>query len=189
MPGCHSHRRCSFSTVTPPLWPGPRIQAPVALFMATMGAATTTSTIPVKCTICRSSKRIAHRVGHTKKKGLVGGVVWAAWCWTWSKSQAMTKSLAALVSRCPPRPTHNVLDGTQIVKRFIILMHNHEAEAGPQFLFVPSISLGSLDPGVGRVVALRFFSMPLMFTEGPAFQSPRPAVCPIPASWNFLRLN
>ena len=41
---------------TPPMWAGPKIQGPAALCMATMGAATTTSTTPTSCTVCRSSK-------------------------------------------------------------------------------------------------------------------------------------
>ena len=37
----------------PPLWAGPKIQGPAAQCMATMGAATTTSTTPTSYTICR----------------------------------------------------------------------------------------------------------------------------------------
>ena len=45
-----------FSMRTPPWWAGPGIEGPAAPFMVTMLAATPTSTTPISCTICRSSK-------------------------------------------------------------------------------------------------------------------------------------
>ena len=51
-----SEKAAIFNENPPPLWAGPKIQGPAALCMATMGAATTTSTTPRSSTMCRSSK-------------------------------------------------------------------------------------------------------------------------------------
>ena len=62
-------------------------------------------------------------------------------------------------------PPYTVPQGTLIVNCLIMLTHNHEAEDGSHFLFVPSSSSGSLDPWVERAVPFKrgtafFFLMP-----------------------------
>ena len=77
-------------------------------------------------------------------------------------------------------PTYTIPQGTLIVNCLIMLTHNHEAEDGSHFLFVPSSSSGFPDLWVERAVPFKrgsaFFFMPLMPTGGRAFQRPGPVV-------------
>ena len=77
-------------------------------------------------------------------------------------------------------PPSTMPEGTLIVYCLIMLTHNHEAEDGSHFLFVPSSSSGFPDPWVERAVPFNrgtaFFLMPLIFTGGRAFQRPCPLV-------------
>ena len=52
-------------------------------------------------------------------------------------------------------PPYTIPEGTLIVNCLIMLTHNHEAEDGSHFLFVPSISSGFPDPWVERAVPFK----------------------------------
>ena len=52
-------------------------------------------------------------------------------------------------------PPYTMPEGTLIVTCLIMLTHNHEAEDGSHFLFVPSSSSGFPDPWVGRAVPFK----------------------------------
>ena len=153
-----SQRRQPFSMRTPQFWAGPKIQVPAAQSTATMGAATTTTTTPTSSKICRSSKgsqsvclRLRRRVG--------GGVGWSCTILDMAKISCYdhTPDPQHLHGDAPP---YTVPEGTLIVNCLIMLTHNHEAEDGPHFLFVPSSSSGCRDPWVARAVP---------FNGGPAF--------------------
>ena len=60
---CHGYLRCI-------PWHIPRISA--ALFMATMGAATTATITPISCTMCHSSQRLQMVPSNTAKTGVWG---------------------------------------------------------------------------------------------------------------------
>ena len=62
-------------------------------------------------------------------------------------------------------PPYTVPDGTVIVNCVIMLMHNHAAEDGSHFLFVPSSSARFPNPWVERAVPFKmgttiFFKCP-----------------------------
>ena len=77
-------------------------------------------------------------------------------------------------------PPYIVPEGTLIVNCLIMLTHNHEAEDGSHFLFVPSSSSGFLDPRVERVEPFKrgtaFFFNALDVHRGRELQRPRPLV-------------
>ena len=52
-------------------------------------------------------------------------------------------------------PPYTIREGTLIVNCLIMLTHNHEAEDGSHFLFVPSSSSGFLHPWVERAVPFK----------------------------------
>ena len=64
----------------------------------------------------------------------------------------MTKPRSTSIA---PPPPYTVPEGTFIVNCLIMLTHNHEAEDGSHFLFVPSSSPGFPDPWVERAVPFK----------------------------------
>ena len=133
-------------------------------------------------------KRIADGVLETAKKSVVGRVGWNCTILNMAEICAMTTPHSISIAMPPP---YTVPDGTLIVNGLIMLTHNHEAEDGSHFLFVPSSSPGFAEPWVQGAVPFKrgtaFFLLPFMFTGGRAFQRPRPPVFPILASWHFLQ--
>ena len=85
-------------------------------------------------------KRIADRVLETAKKSVVGGLGGALPFLTWQKFRAMTTPQQLQRDA----PSYTLPDGTLIVHCLIMLTHNHEAEDGSHFLFLPLAVRGSL---------------------------------------------
>ena len=81
--GCLSQRRHPFSMRTPACRASHKIHRPVAHCMATMGAATTTSTTPTSFTICRSSKGSQSMCLRLRRRVWWGGLGAAAPFFTW----------------------------------------------------------------------------------------------------------
>ena len=107
-------------------------------------------------------KRVTERVLETAKKSVVGGVAWSCTILHMAEISSYDHTPQHLHRDAPP---YIVPDGTVIVKCLIMLTHNHEAEDGSHFVFVPSITSGFLDPGVERVVPFKrgtafFFKCP-----------------------------
>ena len=97
-------------------------------------------------------KRVADRVLEIAKKTVVGGVAGgAAPSFTWPKFPAMTTSPTSIAMP----PPYTIPEGTLIVNCLIMLTHNHEAEDGSHFLFVPSCSSGFPDPWMERAVPFK----------------------------------
>ena len=97
-------------------------------------------------------KRIADRVLDTAKKGVVGGLGWSRTILDMAEISSFDHTPQHLHRDAPP---YNVPDGTLIVYCLIMLTHNHEAEDGSHFLFVPSSSSGFPDPWVERAVPFK----------------------------------
>ena len=64
----------------------------------------------------------------------------------------MTTPPSTSIATPLPTPVH---EGTLIVNCLIMLTHNHEAQDGSHFFFVPSSSLGFPDPWVERAVPFK----------------------------------
>ena len=135
-----------------PLWASPKIHGPAALCMATMGATTTTNTTPTSCTIFRSSKESQTVCLRLRRRVWWGGWGGGAPSLTLQKFRAMTTPHSTSIAMPPP---YTGPEGTLIVNCLIMLTHNHEAEDGSHFLFVPSSSLGYPDPWVERAVPFK----------------------------------
>ena len=111
-------------------------------------------------------KRVADRVLETLKKSVVGGVGSSCTILDIAEILSYDHTPQHLHRNAPP---YTVPDGTLIFNRLIMLTHNHNAEEGSHFLFVPSSSSWSPDPWVGAGCAVQevhclFFLMPFMFT-------------------------
>ena len=89
-------------------------------------------------------KRVAERVLETAKKSVLAGVGWS--CTILDMAQISTYDHTPQHLHRDAPPPYTVPDGTLIVNCLIMLTHNHEAEDGTHFLFVPSNSSGFPDP-------------------------------------------
>ena len=119
--------------------------------MATMGAATTTITSPTSCTICRSSKG-SQIVCLRLRRRVWGGVGWRCTILGTSQISSYDHTPQHLHHDAPP---YTVSEGTLVVNCLIMLTHNHEAEDGSHFLFVPSSISWFSDPWVERAVPFK----------------------------------
>ena len=135
-------------------------------------------------------KRIAHRVHETAS--VVQGVGWSCTGLDMAEISCHDHTPQHLHRDAHP---YTVPDGRLIVNCLIMLTHNHAAQDGSHFLFVPSSSWGIPDPWLDRAVPFKsgtaFFCNALDVHRGLswAFQRPQPPVCPILASWHFLQLS
>ena len=120
--------------------------------MAIMGAATTTSTTPTSCTICRLSKGSKIVCLRLLRRVWWGGVWWSCTILDMADISSYDHTPQNLHRDAPP---YTVPDGTLIVNRIIIVTHNHEAEDGSHFLFVPYSTSGFPDPWVERAVPFK----------------------------------
>ena len=97
-------------------------------------------------------KRVADGVLDTAKKSVVGGVGWSCTILDMAKISSYDHTPQHLHRDAPP---YTVPEGTFIVNCLVMLTHNHEAEDGSHFLFVPSRSSGFPDPWVDRAVPFK----------------------------------
>ena len=150
--GCLSERSQPFSMRTPALWAGPKIKGPAAQCTATMGAATTTSTTPTSSTICRSSKGSQIVCFGVRRRVSWGGGGWSCTFLAMAEISCYDHTPQHLHSDAP---LYTVPEGTLIVYCLIVLTHNHEAEDGSHFLFVPFNGLGFPDFWVERAAPFK----------------------------------
>ena len=140
---------------------------------------------PHKLHDLRVLKRVAQRVLETAKKSVVRQVGWSCTILDMAEISCYDHTQQCLHRDAPP---YIVPEGTWIVNCLIM-----RQRMGRIFFSCPPIVRGSLTLGWRGLChsrgALPFFLMPLMFTGGWAFQRPRPLLCPILASWHFLRLS
>ena len=97
-------------------------------------------------------KRVAECVLETAKKSVVGGVGWSCPILDIAEVSSYDHTPQHLHRDAP---SYNVPEGPLMVNCLIMLSHNHEAEDGLHFLFVPSSSSGFHDPWVERVVPFK----------------------------------
>ena len=97
-------------------------------------------------------KRIANCVLESAKKSVVGGVGWSCTILDMAEILSYDHTPQHLHRDAPP---YTVPDGTLIVNCLIMLTHNHEAEDGSHFVFVPSSSSGFPDPWMERAVPFK----------------------------------
>ena len=88
----------------------------------------------------------------TAKKSVVGGVGWSCTILDMAEILSYDHTPQHLHRDAPP---YTSTEGTLIVNCLIMLTHNHEAEDGSHFLYVPSSSSGFHDPWLERVVPFK----------------------------------
>ena len=117
-----------------------------------MGAETTTSTTTTNSTICRSSKGSLIVCLRLRRRVWWGGFGWS--CTILDMAEILC------YDHTPRRlhrdgPLYTLPDGTLIVNCLSMLTHNHEADDGSHYLFVPYSSSGFPDPWVERAVPFK----------------------------------
>ena len=97
-------------------------------------------------------QRVADHVLETGKKSVVGGVGWSCTIFDMAEISSYDHTPQYLHRDAPP---YTIPEGTLIVNCLIVLTHNHEAEDGSHFLFIPSSSSGFRDPWLERAVPFK----------------------------------
>ena len=148
--GCFSQRRQPIFNENPPIVGRPQDLGTRRTVYGNYGGRNHLKHNPHKLHDLPVLKRVAYRVLETAKKSVVGGVGWSCTILDMAKISCYDHPTAP--SRCHP---HTVPEGTLIVNCLIMLTHNHEAEDGSPFLFVPYSSSGFRDPWVERALPFK----------------------------------